>query len=41
MALDKAIVIVLVALVIGSLVWIRLRSDRSDKKGPAEEPKED
>jgi hypothetical protein len=41
MTLDKAIVIILLALGNGSLVWIQLHSNRSVKKSAAEEPKED
>jgi hypothetical protein len=41
MGLDKAIVIILLVLGIGSLVWIQLRHQQSKKKGPAEEPEED
>ena len=41
MALDKVILIVLLVVGIGSLVWIQLRHNQSEKKEPAEEPKED
>jgi len=36
MALDQAIVTILVVLGIGSLLWIRVRSSRSVKKDAAE-----
>ncbi len=40
MTLDKIIVIVLVALALGSLVWLRLHSKRSEKENARANPKE-
>lgn len=40
MTLDKIIVIVLVALALGSLVWVRLHSSRSGKENAGTNPKE-